>query len=214
MVWSDEAWSDKARSDGCTEQEIVRLIHTEPQQGFTLLLQQFGGRIRGYLSQRFPSLDDADSQDVVTDAMLALAGSYDSDRGSLPAWFLLLAHQKAVALLRSRKSLHVIRADGGLEEEHAGAESDPLAALESQERMQELFRAIRGLPGLERSVVEADVAAGRSVIARKLADQLGTSEGSIYAARRRARIKLMTQFAWLKGWLQTGDEENGSTTEF
>ena len=68
MVWSPDA--DDLR--------IAQLICDDPQQGLTQLLEQYGGRIRGYLRQRFPSLDGADVQDVITDAMLALAASFDA----------------------------------------------------------------------------------------------------------------------------------------
>ncbi len=200
MAWSSEV----------NDLEIVRLIHDDPEQGFTLLLQQYGGRIQGYLRQRFPTLDEADRTDAVTDAMLALADSFDAQRGTLPAWFLLLAHQQAVRLLRSSPSVDWGDAsDGHLEGlSHGG---DPLAEMETRERVCEVRHAIAALPALERAVLEADLAEGRTTVARVLAKQLRTTEGSIYAARKRARSKLISHCSWIRDWLRNGNAGHESS---
>lgn len=196
MVWSN----------GVADPEIVRLIRDDPQAGFTLLLQRYGGRIQGYLRQRFPSLDPGDLCDAMTDAMLSLADSFDAQRGSLPAWFLLLAHQKAVGRLRSQNPRRRVVAELVGDEPDRGG--DPLSQVESRERLDEVYKLIRNLPALERSVLEADLEEGRTVAADTLARQLGTTAGSIYAARRRARQKLIQRCNWVRAWLQSGKIED------
>ena len=198
MVWSSDA----------NDLQIAQLICDDPQQGFTLLLQHYGGRIRGYLRQRFPSLDRADVQDVLTDAMLALEASFDTTRGTLPAWFLLLAHQHAVQLLRSRRTSLATRSDEEAVQQLVSGD-DPLGELISAERQADLYRVMAALPPLERAVVEADLDEGRGVAAQQLATQLGTTEGSIYAARRRARQKLLSQCGWIRDSLHCGDVDDG-----
>ena len=91
---------------------------------------------------------------------------------------------------------------------------DPLGRLIAAERQAELYRVIASLPPLQRAVVEADLEEGRGVAAQQLAAQLGTTEGSIYAARRRARSTLLGQCSWIRDSLQSGDvsdEETGRT---
>ena len=186
------------------DRTIIQLLRADPQRGFSLLLQQHGGRVRGHLRQRFPTLHEWELQDAVTDAMLALAESFDETRGSLAAWFVLLAHQQAISRWRARPALPT--AVGDPREVSDGAEG-PLATLVSQERLRELERVIEQLPPLEQAVVEADIAAGRAASARQLASELGTSAASIYAARRRARAKLAAKLEWLNRWLLSQKSE-------
>ncbi len=200
MVWSSDA----------SDLLIAQLIGDDPQQGFSLLLQQYGGRIRGYLRQRFPSLDPADLHDVITDAMLALGTSFDASRGTLPAWFLLLAHQQAVQLLRSRRA-HLAHRGGEEDVQQLAGGADPLAALISAERVAQLQRAVASLPWLERSVVEADLDEGRGVAAEHLAERLDTTVGSIYAARKRARRKLIRACDWIRDFWQGEEGDHGKT---
>lgn len=190
-----------SRSNDISDGELAELIRGDPQRGFTCLLQRYGGRVRGYLRRRFPSLDEADVQDAVTDAMLRLADSFDARRGTLAAWFVLLAHQQAVRVLRSRGAFLPEGASQGWLEAVAPGD-DPLAALEAVERVQEVQRTIASLPDLERAVLEADVAAGRTVVAELLAQRLETTVASIYAARRRGRAKLIDKCSWIRHWLQ------------
>ena len=128
--------------------EIAELLCADPERGFALLLRQHGGRIRGYLQRRFPSFDAVDVHDVITDALLALESSFDASRGSLAAWFLLLAHQRAVQLLRSRKRSIATAGDGHAVEQPATG-PDGLAGLITAERITELRQVVASLPALE-----------------------------------------------------------------
>ncbi|MFW6169789.1 MAG: RNA polymerase sigma factor [Planctomycetota bacterium] len=184
----------------------MQLIREDPEEGFTVLLRQHGGRIRGDLARRFPSLDEGELEDAVTDAMLRLADTFDADRGVLPAWFLLLAHQQAVRLLRLRNSAHVTALSREVLEGVTGRD-DPLASLETLERLQEMQQAVASLPGLERAVVEADLTAGCSAAAEGLAKQLGTTEASVYAARRRGRRKVLGRCRWVQDWLRSDNSD-------
>jgi len=192
------AWSSDLSDD-----DIVQQMRDDPQRGFTLLLERYGGRIHGFLRQRFPMLDDAALHDAIVDAMLLLVDSFDARRGPLSAWFLLLAHQQVAGALRCRKPGVTVRAAGDQLpdlEDH----DDPLARLQSLERLSELQRAIGSLPPLERAVLEADLAEGRPVVARELADRLGTSIAAVYTARRRARAKVFARCDWIRSWLPNG----------
>ncbi len=201
MVWSSDV----------SDLQIAELIRDDSQQGFTLLLRQYGGRIRGYLRARFPSLDEHEVQDALTDAMLALATTFDASRGTLPAWFLLLAHQRAVGRLRSR-AFGVPVAEGGEDVlPPASGGASLLDELVSRERVREVHEAVASLPPLERAVVQADLEEGSAVAARRLAQQLGTTDGSIYAARKRARQKLMERCDWIRVILQSENTHERKT---
>ena len=200
-----------ARSNELSDTELVQLIRDDPQQGFTVLLQQHGGRVHGDLRRRFPSLEPAELQDAVTDAMLRLADTFEVHRGPLSAWLLLLAHQQAVRRLRAQGSAPVGGACGdGLE--WVAAWDDPSAGLETVERLQDVYRVVASLPDLERAVLEADLAAGHTAAAGGLARDLDTTEGSIYAARRRGRRKVAARCRWVRDWLRS-DRSGGPEYE-
>jgi RNA polymerase sigma factor (sigma-70 family) len=178
------------------EQQIIQLIRQGEQSGFALLLQSYGGRIAGYLRQRFPSLDDHDIQDLLADAMLTLVDSFDSSRGSLAAWFLFLARQQAVGRLRagrSRPHTEALTAD----DEPLDTQATPLENMATQERWLEVEEVIRSLSSLEQAVVEADLDEGGAAAAEDLANRLRTTPGSVYAARQRARRKLLIRCPWI-----------------
>jgi RNA polymerase sigma factor (sigma-70 family) len=184
MVQSDEG------NDG----HIAQLIREGDEQGFALLLEQYAGRISRYLRKRFPTFDDHDLNDLLVDAALALGETFDPRRGTLGAWFLLLAHQGAVSRLRaSRENPATLR----YETDVAAHDPSPLAKLMYQERLSEVQHAMASLASLERAVVEADLEQGETANARQLAERFNTTEGSVYAARQRGRRKLLDKLSWL-----------------
>lgn len=197
-----------AGSKEVSDADLLQLIRDDPQQGFTVLLQQHGGRVHGDLRRRFPSLEPGELEDAVTDAMLRLADTFEAHRGPLSAWFLLLAHQQVVQRLRARGSEPV--AGGGERLEWvAGAAEDPSAGLETVERLRDVYRVVASLPDLERAVLEADLAAGRTAAGGGLARDLNTTEDSIYAARRRGRRKVLARCRWVRDWLRS--DSSGDT---
>jgi RNA polymerase sigma factor (sigma-70 family) len=192
------------------EQQIARWIRQGESRGFSLLMQHYGGRVAGFLRQRFPSLDDHDVHDALADAMLALADSFDPDRGSLPAWFLFLAQQRAVGRLRTQRS-QPLWVSWTVDLEPADAGATPLEELATHERLLEMEEVIRSLSRLEQAVVQADLDEGGAVSAQDLAMRLHTTAGSVYAARQRARRKLLARCPWISQMLGEGDSTNDET---
>jgi DNA-directed RNA polymerase specialized sigma24 family protein len=83
-----------------------------------------------------------------------------------------------------------------------------LSQVIAGESLAEVAAAITRLPRLERAVLEADLAAGEAVSAASLAESLHTTEGSIYAARRRARKRLAQQCRWIREKLKDEPEDH------
>jgi RNA polymerase sigma factor (sigma-70 family) len=198
------------RPSEANEQQIARWIREGEPRGFALLLRHYGGRIAGCLRRRFPSLDDHDVHDVLADAMLALADSFDASRGSLPAWFLFLAHQRAVSRLRTHRS-QTLWESWGSDFEPADDRATPLEELATRERLLEVDEVIRSLSTLEQAVVKTDLDEGHSVSAQDLATRLHTTAGSVYAARQRARRKLLARCPWIGEMLGEKGSFNGET---
>jgi DNA-directed RNA polymerase specialized sigma24 family protein len=192
------------RAEDDRDQQLVESTRRGEPWGYAGTLERYGGRVTGYLRRRFPTLDEHELQDTLSDALLASAESFDAGRGTLPAWFLFLAHQQAVARIRSRRSRPAWES---LEADRAPASGrgTPLDQLVTEERVHEMEHVIQSLSTLEQAVIEADLAEGGAVAAEDLADRLQTTPGSVYAARQRARRKLLARCTWIKAMLGEGN---------
>ena len=195
-------------SPGIDLQIVQRMRQGDPQ-GFAQLLERYGVRVAAYLRKTFPTFDEHDVQDALADAVLKVATSFDSGRGSLPAWLLFLARQQAVARLRSAASKPIVESLGE-GDERASRQRTPLDDLVGAERWAQVEEVISSLSVLEQAVVDADLNEGGAASAEELAGRLRTTPGSVYAARRRARRKLLARCGWIRDLLRVRGETHES----
>lgn len=154
------------------------------------VLRQFGGKVAGHLARRFPTLAEDERHDVLVDALVAFGRTYEPAKGPAGPWLLLLAHQRAIDWLRAAPGQPPTL--GWQTHYDMGTQRDaPQRRLEYQERVEEIHAAIARLAPMERAVIEADLDAEGTANARRLARQLETTERAVYAARARAREKLL-----------------------
>lgn len=144
-----------------------------------------------YLTKSFGTvLGPAEIENALSDAAYnawRFAARFDSDRGTLKAWFLKIAHRAAQNVLRSKKS-----------ERHADLPeevSDDRLAYEEKEALPDstlalLRKAIEMLPPLQRAIIEADLAAQGQADSERLANRHETTVNSIYVSRNKALHKL------------------------
>jgi DNA-directed RNA polymerase specialized sigma24 family protein len=177
----------------CEDRQILSLWAGGLQEeGMRRLLEAHGGRVRAALRRRYPSVRD---EHVLLEAINDAAGSvfraYDASKGcSLGGWFLFIAGRRVCDLLRGERQRRkkTVPLDRGLCQDDR---SSPSRALISQEFQSAVDQALSQLSGLERAVIEADIDAGKQARAGVLARRLQTTEHSIYAARARARRKML-----------------------
>jgi DNA-directed RNA polymerase specialized sigma24 family protein len=192
-----------------TDLQIVQQMRQGDPLGFARLLEDYGGRVAAYLRKTFPTFDEHDVQDALADAVLKVAASFDSQRGSLPAWFLFLARQEGVARLRSAGGKPTVESLAE-SDEPASLQRSPLDDLVGAERWAEVEEVIGSLSVLEQAVVQADLNEGGAASAEDLAVRLRTTPGSVYAARRRARRKLLARCGWIRDLLRVRGETHES----
>ncbi len=187
---------------------LVRLICTGDQQAVALLLQHHGGPVRAHLRRRFPSLRDSEIHDVLVDAVLKLLDTFDPERGRPGGWLLFLANRIAIDVLRKGASRGVMEVPVG-DWEFADPTSSPLENLMDHERLDAVHDALDALSPLERGVIQADLDACGTACATRLAECFDTTEGSIYAARRRARLRLLEILGrkWPELWDRDADND-------
>ncbi len=162
------------------------------------LLDEHGGRVRAALRKRFPAVrDDHVFLEAIHDAARSVFKAYDPAKGcSLGGWFLFIAGRRLCDLLRGerlrlRKTVPLHR---GLAHDER---CSPERGVIGDEIREAVNQAMSRLSDLERAVIEADIDAGKQARAGGLARRLQTTEQSIYAARARARKKLL-ESPWMK----------------
>jgi RNA polymerase sigma-70 factor, ECF subfamily len=135
---------------------------------------------------RFSS-DEADAEEVVADVLWQAwsdAKSYDSERGSVAAWLVMLARSRAIDRLRARKARQP-RTAGQTTEEPA---NDPAAALDEARRAQIVRQAVAALDAGERSALE--LAYFSDLSQTQIAERLDIPLGTVKTRIRGAMIKL------------------------
>ena len=175
------------------DDEIVGAYCADPGQGVWLLLRAHAGRVRKVLSRRYNYVLDEDQIDsAIYDAAQKALSHHDSQRGSLGGWFLFLADRQAVNYLRREEPHRSHTEPLGHRDfcnKHETTPTESLLAAELAAAIQAAMQ--RELSELERTVLQADLDADGAADAKVLAQSLGNTSWSIYAARARGRAKLL-----------------------
>ncbi|HUY91342.1 MAG TPA: sigma-70 family RNA polymerase sigma factor [Pirellulales bacterium] len=180
--------------DAASEDRLILGLWAAGQrnEGMRRLLEVHGGRVRAALRKRYPSVRDEHALlEAIHDAARNVFQAYDAAKGcSLGGWFLFIAGRRLCDLLRAERlrRTKTVPLEGGHCRDDRSSPSDHLLRLEFHAAVDQ---ALSQLSELERAVIEADIDAGKQARADRLARRLNTSEHSIYAARARARRKLL-----------------------
>jgi RNA polymerase sigma-70 factor (ECF subfamily) len=139
--------------------------------------------------------DRAEAEDVVQDVFAQVwtqAARYDTSRGAVAAWMLMMARSRAIDRLRSQRARPDNAADTGatLNVPDAGVPQD--LQLLSAEEVARLRRALAELPLLQRVALELAYYEGltHAEIAERLEEPLGTVKTRIRQAVIRLRESL------------------------
>ncbi len=177
------------------DDDTAAKLRSRDEDGLRQLFEDHGGIVRARLRQSFGKLLDAsDIEEVLEMTSIRVwyaTTPFDPKLGTLRAWVSVLARRSALRLLDARRRVRGREEARDLEQmsQPPSAASAPLSA-----QREELFRdamiCMRGLPRMQRTVLMADLAAGRTADARPLAQRLSTSVESIYVSRHRGRRTL------------------------
>jgi RNA polymerase sigma-70 factor (ECF subfamily) len=134
----------------------------------------------------------SDAQDVVQDAFVKAAGSFDQlrDPGKVRSWLLGITYREALMLLRRRRD---VPTDPGRLPDHAGVEPDPATVAIQAELAEALRAAIDRLPDpLRTAFVLRDV---EELSIRDVAGVLGIGESAAKMRVTRAREMMRVALA-------------------
>jgi len=172
--------------------DLLRRFRRDRNDGIRALLALHGSRVRSILRRRYSRVLDRSHVDAALYAAAHRAlERFDPRSSQLGPWLLFLADREAINLLRGERRHRERRVDWeGLDHVDRQPSPDELAAdLELADAVREALARL--LTELERAVIEADLDVAGTANAAILAQAFQTTEQSIYAARARARAKLM-----------------------
>ena len=124
--------------------------------------------------------DEGEAEDVLQEVFVQAfrqAGRYDSSRGAVAAWLLMMARSRAIDRVRARRA----RVEGRTGEvtvlnDLPDSQPDASSAMLGEEQMRLVREALAGLPLLQRMAIELAYYEGLShtEIAERLEQPLGT----------------------------------------
>jgi RNA polymerase sigma factor (sigma-70 family) len=173
----------------------VGLLAAGDNEGLKRLIADHGGRVRWTLRNEFDKvLDASDIDDALGQATVRVWKSrhrFDPTQGTLRAWFYVIARNCALRIVQSRrrdpKFLEDLDALPPVTQFH---DDEPAENPKRDAFLRDLLRCIDRLPGLERAIMLADLAAGGSAETRLLVEEFHTTANSVYVSRAKARKKL------------------------
>ena len=137
----------------------------------------------------------ADAEDVVQEVFAQAwnqAARFDTGRGAVAAWLLMMARSRAIDRLRARRSRPETASDAAVVERMPDAAVRQDLQLLSSEQVEILKTALNGLPAPQREALELAYYEGltHTEIAERLSEPLGTVKTRIRQAVIRLRESL------------------------
>ncbi len=169
---------------------IARLLGEDAEVGLRHLLAVYGGRVRAYIRKRFGGVLSGDQIDeALNDATFRMWNSFEPSKGKLGAWFVLMAYQASVDLLRRERrdqprlaSIEDMNLDPVAPSEDSPSE-DSSSGEFRQELVLALHSALRGLSERERTIIQADLDSDGKASTSQLAEALQTQPSCISRSR-------------------------------
>lgn len=172
--------------------EILDLLIAGKSEGVRRLLEENGDRVRSYLKRKFrDELDHWQIEEAMSMAAVRAwqsASRFDPTRGSLRAWYAVVARNCALSLIAQHRDDPFVPIDG-IDPTILGVASGHQEARRMQ-LVVEVHRALANLSPLQRSVLRADLNAGTTLPAPVLAERLRSTTASIYVARTTGRRRM------------------------
>jgi RNA polymerase sigma-70 factor, ECF subfamily len=184
-----------ANNDEPLDQDLVSAIAGGDQSALARLYDRYSGLV--YSVALRVLRDTASAEEILQDIFMQLwrkASQFDAQRGSLPAWLLVMARNRAISRLRQRNPTGETSMEEGTE---------ALAALPSrldnsmdnfligQQMIGKVRAAMDGLPAVQHEALEMAYFEGltHSEIAERTGEPLGTIKTRVRSAVQTLREK-------------------------
>lgn len=164
---------------------LVERMMAGDESALSTLYDRYSGMLFAMLVRILK--DTHAAEEVLQDLFLQLwrsAARFDASRGSLPAWLMVIARNRAISRLRGRERLLVRDDDEGFSMESVPASGNLEDEASRMELMRKLRAAMAALPGEQREAVELAYFEGmtQTEIAARTGSPLGTVKSRVRAA--------------------------------
>jgi RNA polymerase sigma-70 factor (ECF subfamily) len=170
------------------DQDLVRAIASGDQVSLGRLYDRYSGLV--YSVALRVLRDTAAAEEILQDIFMQLwqkASQFDAQRGSLPAWLLVMARNRAISRLRQRNPA----SDASMDEASASLPYRLDNFLIERELLGKVRAAMDGLPAAQREALELAYFEGmsHSEIAERTGEPLGTIKTRLRSAVQTLRQK-------------------------
>jgi RNA polymerase sigma-70 factor (ECF subfamily) len=172
-----------------TDEDLIRRILSGDELALGLLYDRYGGRV--YSVANYILQDAGAAEEVLQDIFYQLwrsAANFDSARGSLAGWLLVMARNRSIDRLRRRSPAAVEEAAASLHPSALDVESFTV----KNEMAERVRAALQALPEAQREAMELAYFQGltQSEIAKRTGDPLGTVKTRLRTALALLRAEL------------------------
>ena len=182
----------KAMEKGAAgDDELIDLVSHGDADAVRVLYERYGRLVYGLAVQ--VTRDPAAAEEVCQDVFMRVwekAGTYRADRGKVVTWLARITRNRAIDLLRSRRSrgIGLPPPDDELARLPEAASEDPGDRLWQSFREGEVRDAVASLPRDQRHALS--LAFFRGLTHREIAEALGEPLGTVKTRIRDAMVKL------------------------
>ncbi|MGH7905979.1 MAG: sigma-70 family RNA polymerase sigma factor [Candidatus Binataceae bacterium] len=166
--------------------ELVRAMAAGNPEALRALNLRYGGMLHAFVLRILR--DQSDAEEIVADVLWQAwrdAGSFDSSRGSLTTWLIMLARSRSIDRLREKKA----REPGSeITASPPPTAADPATDADLAERARLIRAALAQLDPREKSALE--LAYYSDLSQSQIADKLGVPLGTVKTRIRTAMSKL------------------------
>lgn len=180
------------------DETLMLLLLEEDQDALAEILRRYGRRVRGYLKVTFGDvLREPEHHAVFNEAAYNLwrfRERFKPESGSLKAWFMRIAYNAAVSMLRREKK-HLAK-DLEYDPEYSPADCPEEKISDYDSKEQKLLEALRDfihnkLVGFEREIAIDFYKSGGGSDVTRLAQIHGKTKGNVSATRTKVKKKMI-----------------------
>lgn len=175
---------------------LIMQMAEKEEDALRQFLEAVGGKIKGFLMKLYRGVLKEQEIDAAVNAtafnVWRFADRYTTAKGTPKTWIIRIARNAAISILRGENRNRTEESPDDPHYDPADhCEDDPQEVGSNRWRAHQMNDIIEHeLTGLEQAVARADLAAGESTDAGRLAALHGTSKQSIYTTRSKYRAKI------------------------
>ncbi len=185
---------------GASDEELILRISRGDREAVRLLYGRYGRLVYGCALQVVS--DAAAAEEVCQDVFLRVwerSGTYQADKGKVVTWLARIARNRAIDVLRARRSRGIV-AEAPVDDSISaspGSGSDPGERLWQSLREERVREAVASLPPEQRRALT--LAFFHGLTHRQIAEALGEPLGTVKTRIRDAMLKLRARLGEREG---------------